>query len=39
MQNMRAALAVRIRKGPLSADQVGAITAILDRAVGEIERS
>jgi DNA-binding PadR family transcriptional regulator len=39
MQNLRAALAVRLRKGPLSGEQVSAITTILDRAVGEIERS
>lgn len=39
MQNLRAALSVRLRKGPLSGEQVSAITAILDRAVGEIERS
>lgn len=39
MQNLRSALAVRLRKGPLNGEQVSAITAILDRAVGEIERS
>lgn len=39
MQNLRAALAVRIRKGPMTDEQVRAVTAVLDRAVGEIERS
>lgn len=39
MQNLEAALAIRLGRGPLSSEQVGAVTAILDRAAGEVERS
>lgn len=39
MHNLRSALAIRLRKGPLDADQVRAITEALDRVAGEIERS
>lgn len=39
MDNLRAALQVRLGKGELSAETVAAITAALDRAAGEIERS
>ena len=39
MQNLRAALQVRLAKGPLSAEALLAVTAALDRAASEIERS
>jgi len=39
MQNLRQALAIRLGRGPLSTDQVRAVTAALDRVAGEIERS
>ena len=39
MENLRQALAIRLGRGPLGADQVRAITAVLDRAAGEVERS
>jgi DNA-binding PadR family transcriptional regulator len=39
MGNLRAALQVRLAKGELTAAALGAITAALDRAAGEIERS
>ena len=39
MNNLRAAIQVRLAKGQLSADALGIITAALDRAAGEIERS
>jgi len=39
MNNLRAALQVRLAKGELSAEALGVITATLDRAAGEIERS
>lgn len=39
MNNLRAAIQVRLSKGQLSADALGIITAALDRAAGEIERS
>ncbi|WP_202947311.1 PadR family transcriptional regulator [Zavarzinella formosa] len=39
MHNLRAALQVRLAKGELSPEALGAITAALDRAAGEIERS
>jgi DNA-binding PadR family transcriptional regulator len=39
MGNLRAALQVRLGKGPLTAEALNAITAALDRAAGEIERS
>jgi DNA-binding PadR family transcriptional regulator len=39
MNNLRAALEVRLAKGELSTDALGVITAALDRAAAEIERS
>ena len=39
MNNLRAALQVRLAKGALSAAALGVITAALDRVAGEIERS
>jgi DNA-binding PadR family transcriptional regulator len=39
MQNLEAALAIRLGRGPLGAGEVSAITTILDRAAGEVERS
>jgi DNA-binding PadR family transcriptional regulator len=39
MQNLRAALSIRLGRGPLDRDQVRAITAALDHAAGEIERT
>ena len=39
MQNLRAALEVRLGKGDVTQETIGAITAALDRAAGEIERS
>ena len=39
MHNLRAALQVRLAKGEVSPESVQAITAALDRAAGEIERS
>lgn len=39
MQNLEAALAIRLGRGPLGADEVRAVTTILDRAAGEVERS
>jgi hypothetical protein len=39
MNNLRAALEVRLAKGELSIDALGVITAALDRAAAEIERS
>jgi DNA-binding PadR family transcriptional regulator len=39
MQNLEAALAIRLGRGPLSGDEVRAVSAILDRAAGEVERS
>ncbi|HWD58736.1 MAG TPA: PadR family transcriptional regulator [Stellaceae bacterium] len=39
MQNLEAALTIRLGRGPLSADEVRAVTAVLDRAAGEVERS
>jgi DNA-binding PadR family transcriptional regulator len=38
-QNLEAALTIRLGRGPLTADQVRAVTAILDRAAGEIEQA
>jgi DNA-binding PadR family transcriptional regulator len=38
MHNLEAALTIRLGRGPLSADQVRAVTAVLDRAAGEIEQ-
>jgi DNA-binding PadR family transcriptional regulator len=39
MHNLEAALAIRLGRGPLSPDQVRAVTAIVDRAASEIEQS
>jgi len=39
MENLRAAIQVRLSKGELSAESLASITAALDRAAGEIERS
>jgi DNA-binding PadR family transcriptional regulator len=39
MQNLEAALAIRLGRGPLGAEEVRAVTAVLDRAASEIERS
>jgi DNA-binding PadR family transcriptional regulator len=39
MNNLRAALQVRLAKGEISTDALGVITAALDRAAAEIERS
>jgi DNA-binding PadR family transcriptional regulator len=38
LHNLQFALSVRLSKGPLTAAQIGAITATLDRAAAEIER-
>jgi DNA-binding PadR family transcriptional regulator len=38
MHNLEAALTIRLGRGPLDTDQVRAVTAILDRAAGEIEQ-
>ena len=38
MHNLEAALRIRLGRGPLSADQVRAVTAVLDRAASEIEQ-
>jgi DNA-binding PadR family transcriptional regulator len=39
LQNLEAALAIRLGRGPLGADEVRAVTAILDRTAGEIEQA
>jgi DNA-binding PadR family transcriptional regulator len=39
MNNLRAAIQVRLSKGQVSAEALGIITAALDRAAAEIERS
>jgi len=39
LSNLEAALAIRLGRGPLSADEVRAVTVILDRAAGEVEQS
>jgi DNA-binding PadR family transcriptional regulator len=39
IHNLRLALGTRLQKGGLSQDQIHAISASLDRAAGEIERS
>ena len=39
MRNLEAALTIRLGHGPLTADQVRAVTAVLDRAASEIEQS
>jgi DNA-binding PadR family transcriptional regulator len=38
MRNLEAALMIRLGRGPLSADQVHTITAVLDRSASEIEQ-
>jgi DNA-binding PadR family transcriptional regulator len=39
LQNLEAALANRLGRGPLGPDEVRAVTAILDRAATEVEQS
>ena len=39
MRNLEAALTIRLGRGPLGTDEVRAVTAILDRAAGEVEHS
>jgi DNA-binding PadR family transcriptional regulator len=39
MHNLEAAVQIRLGRGPLTAEQVRAVTAILDRAAGEVEQS
>jgi DNA-binding PadR family transcriptional regulator len=39
MGNLRAAIQVRVSKGELTGESLAAVTAALDRAAGEIERS
>jgi DNA-binding PadR family transcriptional regulator len=39
LQNLEAALAIRLGRAPLGGDEVRAVTAILDHAAGEVERS
>ena len=39
IQNLEAALTIRLGRGPLSPQQIRAVTAVLDRAAGEIEQS
>jgi DNA-binding PadR family transcriptional regulator len=39
MQNLEAALTIRLGRGPLTTEQLRAVTAVLDRAAGEIEQS
>ena len=39
MDNLEAALTIRLGHGPLTADQVRAVTVVLDRAASEIEQS
>jgi DNA-binding PadR family transcriptional regulator len=39
VRNLETALSIRLGRGPLGAEQVRAVTTILDRAAGEIERS
>ena len=39
MHNLEQALAIRLGRGPLNTAQVQAVTAALDRAAGEVERS
>jgi DNA-binding PadR family transcriptional regulator len=39
MHNLETALTIRLGHGPLTADQVRAVTAVLDRAAIEIEQS
>lgn len=39
MENLHSALSIRLRRGPLSADELGRVTAALDHAAGEVERA
>jgi len=39
VQNLETALTIRLGRGPLTTEQLRAVTAILDRAAGEIEGS
>ena len=39
MQNLEAALTIRLGRGPLTPEQVRTVAALLDRAAGEIEQS
>jgi len=39
MHNLEAALTIRLGRGPLTTEQVHAVTAALDRTAGEIEQS
>jgi DNA-binding PadR family transcriptional regulator len=39
LHNLEAALTIRLGRGPLGANEVRAVTAILDRAAGEVEQS
>jgi DNA-binding PadR family transcriptional regulator len=39
VQNLEAALTIRLGRGPLTQEQVRAVTTILDRAAGEVEQS
>jgi DNA-binding PadR family transcriptional regulator len=39
VQNLEAALTIRLGRGPLTAEQIRAVTGALDRAAGEIEQS
>jgi len=39
MHNLEAALTIRLGRGPLTADELRAVTAILDRAASEVEQS
>ncbi len=39
MHNLRLALRIRLGRGPLDAEAVRRVTAILDQAAGEVERS
>jgi DNA-binding PadR family transcriptional regulator len=39
MQNLEAALTIRLGRGPLTAEQIRAVTGALDRAASEIEQS
>jgi DNA-binding PadR family transcriptional regulator len=38
MRNLEAALTIRLGRGPLSGDQIRAVTTVLDRAASEIEQ-
>jgi DNA-binding PadR family transcriptional regulator len=39
MRNLEAALTIRLGRGPLTAEQVRAVTALLDRVASEVEQS